>query len=60
MEIINNFLVGDCEEKLRMLPGNSIDLILHLHHMRIKEKKLMVGFIQIIMLSGFYPNQISY
>ncbi len=27
MEIINNFLVGDCEEKLRMLPGNSIDLI---------------------------------
>ncbi len=27
MEIINNFLVGDCEEKLRMLPDNSIDLI---------------------------------
>jgi len=27
MEIINNFLVGDCEEKLKKLPDNSIDLI---------------------------------
>jgi DNA modification methylase len=57
MEITTKLYLGDCKEELRKLSENSIDLVFTSPLMRIKGRGLMVAFVLMNMLIGFYLFQ---
>ena len=53
MEIKHDLYLGDCEEVLKEISDNSVDLIFTSPHMQIREKRHTEGFILMIMSNGF-------
>lgn len=56
MDFVNQIIHGDCEDILKKLPENAVDLIFTSPRMRIAERILMGASSQGTMSIGFSPK----